>query len=216
MRITGAGSVCDELAPRARSRACPCGARRPSAGGSRSPRRRPRRRAGGRASKPLLSPGRRPERSLTVTGTRPRAAPSRRALDGGARERDGAVGVGEQRGAGAGLAHLRHRAAHVDVDRVGAARGDVRGGGAHRVGVFAEQLDRRPARPRARAGRSAASRCTCARCGGGSRARRPSPRRPCRRRSAWPAGARTSCRSRRAARAARGWARSASRASRGR
>ena len=65
------------------------------------------------------------------------AAPRRRA-----RERDRPVGIVEQRRAGAGLAHLRHRAAHVEVDQVGARRGDLLGRRGHHVGVVAEQLHR--------------------------------------------------------------------------
>ena len=45
----GRGQRVAPAARRARSRACLCGARRPSAGESRSPRRPPRRRGGGRA-----------------------------------------------------------------------------------------------------------------------------------------------------------------------
>ena len=48
------------------------------------------------------------------------------ALARGPRDRDGGVGVLDQRGARAGLADLRHRAAHVQVDEVGAALGDRR------------------------------------------------------------------------------------------
>ena len=102
VRITGAGSACDERARPARSRGCPCAGRRPSGGGRRSRRRPPRRRAGGRARSRCCSPARSPERSLTVTGSAARRLA--RALDGGARHRDGALGVGQQRGAGAGLA----------------------------------------------------------------------------------------------------------------
>ncbi len=68
------------------------------------------------------------------------------ALAGGAGDRDRDVGVVEQRGAGAGLADLRHGTAHVEVDRVGARLGDDPGRDAHHVGVLSEQLDRhRPA-----------------------------------------------------------------------
>ena len=124
---------------------------------------------------------------MTVTG---RPLPARRR----ARERDRAVGVVEQRRAGAGAADLRHRAAHVEVDQVGARGGDRRGGRAHHVGVGAEQLDRDRAAGVARAGRSAAARCRSARCGSGRRSSTPSRRRRGRRRSGAPGGARTSCR----------------------
>ncbi len=64
------------------------------------------------------------------------------ALGRGARERERRVRLVEQRRARTGLADLAHRAAHVDVDHLGAALGDDRRGGAHRVRVMAEQLDR--------------------------------------------------------------------------
>jgi hypothetical protein len=64
------------------------------------------------------------------------------ALARGGSDRHGAVGVVEQRRAGAGPADLAHRAAHVQVDQVG-ARGRRDGGRlAHHVGVVAEQLHR--------------------------------------------------------------------------
>ena len=127
-------------APRARSRACPCGAPRRERGWkpiAATPASSTSRWA---SSKPSVSPGRGPERSLTVTG---RPLPSRAARATATAR----VGVLDQRGAGAGLADLRHRAAHVEVDEVGAALGDRGGGRAHDVGVLAEELDRdRPAR----------------------------------------------------------------------
>ena len=64
-----------------------------------------------------------------------------RALARGARHRDGGVGVLDERGAGAGLAHLGHRAAHVEVDEVGAVLGDRGRRRAHDLGVLAEELD---------------------------------------------------------------------------
>ena len=86
-------------------------------------------------STPLRSPGGRPERSLTVTGSPlPRAA----AL-ASATARSGSA---EQRRAGAGLAHLGHRAAHVEVDQVGAGGGHPLGRRGHHLGVVAEQLHR--------------------------------------------------------------------------
>ena len=84
---------------------------------------------------PSRSPSRRPDAQLD----RDRQAA---ALRRGARQRDRAVAVGEQRRAGAGAADLRHRAAHVDVDQVGARGGDGRRRRAHHLGVGAEQLDR--------------------------------------------------------------------------
>ena len=69
------------------------------------------------------------------------AAPGRRTGD-----RDRLVGIGEQRRAGAGLADLGHRAAHVDVDQVRSGGGNALGRGGHHVGVVAEQLDCRRAR----------------------------------------------------------------------
>jgi hypothetical protein len=69
-----------------------------------------------------------------------------RPLAGGAGDRDRLVGVLQQRRSRTGLHDLRDRAAHVDVEQVGADRRHVRGGGAHDLGVVAEQLDRhRPA-----------------------------------------------------------------------
>ncbi len=69
------------------------------------------------------------------------------ALGGGARDGDRRVGVADQGGARARLHHLRHRAAHVEVDEVRAALGGHGGGGAHDLRVLAEELDRdRPAR----------------------------------------------------------------------
>ena len=147
------------------------------------------------SSIPLRSPGRNPERNLTVTG-RPLPRAAARAT------RDRALGLGQQRRPGAGLAHLRNRAAHVDVDQIRARGGDPLGGRGHHVGVGAEQLHRDRVLvgmdPQAAPGRSA-------RCGSARRGWRPSPRRPARRRSAWPAGARTSCRCPPAAPARRGW-----------
>ena len=97
--------------------------------------RRPRRPAGAPAPRRRGRPGLRPGRSLTVTG-RPLPSPAARG------DRDRLVGVVEQRGAGAGLADLAHRAAHVEVDQVGARLGDHRRRLAHDVGVVAEQLHR--------------------------------------------------------------------------
>ena len=54
---------------------------------------------------------------------------------GGSDERDGAVGILEQRGAGAGLADLGHGAAHVDVDQIGAGCGDPLRRGGHHVRI---------------------------------------------------------------------------------
>ena len=63
-------------------------------------------------------------------------------------ERDRPVGIVEQRRPGAGLADLRDRAAHVDVDQVRAGRRDLLGGRGHHVRIGAEQLHGdRPARP---------------------------------------------------------------------
>ena len=54
----------------------------------------------------------------------------------------GVLGVVEERGAGAGLRHLAHRAAEVDVDDVGAGGLDHPRGLGHRDRVGAEDLDR--------------------------------------------------------------------------
>ena len=64
------------------------------------------------------------------------------ALGGPAGQRQGQLGVAQQLDAGAGTAHLAHRAAHVDVDQVGAGLGGDRGAGAHHLGVVAEELHR--------------------------------------------------------------------------
>ena len=179
----------------ARSRGFPCAGSRPSAGGSRSPRRRPPRPAAAPGRIPRGRRGTSPERSLTVTG-QPAAA-----LAGGRRDPHRQVGVGEQGGAGAGLADLAHRAAHVDVDQVGAGIGDdLRGRAHHRRGPGRTAGPRPGARP----GGAAAAPAGCARCGSAGRSSRPSRRRRGRRRAGGPAGARTSCRSRPAARAGRG------------
>ena len=93
-----------------------------------------------RARTPSRSPFFVPLRSLTVTG---RPEPSR-----AARATATAVSGSLSIAAPAPVLHdLRHRAAHVQVDEVGAgALGDVGGGAAHDVGVLAEELDRdRPA-----------------------------------------------------------------------
>ena len=50
--------------------------------------------------------------------------------------------IGQQRGAGPRLAHLGHRAAHVDIDQVGAGGGDGLRRGGHHIGVVPEQLHR--------------------------------------------------------------------------
>ena len=65
------------------------------------------------------------------------------ASDGsGARDRDGAVRVVEQRGAGARLADLADGTAHVQVDQVGPRRGHDLGRVLHHVRVVAEELHR--------------------------------------------------------------------------
>ena len=64
------------------------------------------------------------------------------ALARGARDGHGAVVVVEEGGAGAGPADLAHRAAHVEVDEVGARAGGDRGRLAHHRGVVAEELHR--------------------------------------------------------------------------
>ena len=55
-------------------------------------------------------------------------------------ERHGTIGVAEQRRARSRLAHLRYRAAHVEVDQVGARLGHPAGGGAHDLRIVAEEL----------------------------------------------------------------------------
>ena len=138
------------------------------------------------------------------------------ALARGDRDRHGRVGVAEHRGARAGLADLGHGAAHVEVDDVRAGARDGRRRRAHDRRGRGRRAGRRPARPRARAGGSAAARCRSSGCRSGRRSSTPSPTPRARRRSAWPAGARTSSRSRPAARARPGWGSSGRRGSRGR
>ena len=87
---------------------------------------------------PALLPAAHPRAQLD----RDRQAQLGGALDCRASDRHGAVGVVEQRSPGTRLLYLRHRAAHVDVDRVGPRARDVRSGAPHQRGVFAEQLDR--------------------------------------------------------------------------
>jgi hypothetical protein len=70
-----------------------------------------------------------------LDGDRQTAAPG-----GGAGQRDRPIGIVEQRRSGAGLAHLRDRAAHVDVDQIGARRGHPLRGRLHHVRIVAEQL----------------------------------------------------------------------------
>ena len=120
-----------------------------------------------------------PLRSLTVTG---RPLPSR-AARATATARSGSLSSAAP---GAGLADLRHRAAHVEVDQVDAGRGDGRGGAERMTsGSCAEELH---ARPGARRGGSAAARASCARCRGARRSSRPS------RETASPAPKRCACR----------------------
>ena len=84
---------------------------------------------------PLPSPGRSPVRSFTVTG-RPLARAAARAT---ATARSGSSSSAAP---APGLADLRHGAAHVDVDQVGAGLRDALGRRGHHVGIGAEQLDR--------------------------------------------------------------------------
>ena len=61
---------------------------------------------------------------------------------GAAGQRQRQLGVGEQLHPGARSADLADRAAHVDVDQVGAGLGGDRSAGAHHLGVVAEKLHR--------------------------------------------------------------------------
>ena len=145
-------------------------------------------------------------RPQAVPGAQPRAQLDghRQAAPAGRRpgERDRAVGIVEQCRSRPGLAHLRHRAAHVEVDQVGAGGRHALGGRCHHLGIVTEQLHR----DRVLVGMDPQQlACRCARCRSARRSSRPSRRRPARRRGVWPAGARTSCRFRPAARARRGW-----------
>ncbi len=125
-----------------------------------------------------------------------------RALRGGrGPPRPPIAGSREQRRAGAGLEHLRHRAAHVEVDQVGPGRRGDRRRLAHHLGVGAEELQR----DRVLVGMDPQHLLGCAVAVVRARSSRPSPRPRARRRGDAPAGARTSCRSRPAARAGRGW-----------
>ncbi len=84
---------------------------------------------------PLVIPGTQPGTQLDGDGQA--TAAGRRE-----RQRNRQIGVIEQGRAGAGLADLRDRAAHVDVDQVRARRRDSLRGGRHHIGIVAEQLDR--------------------------------------------------------------------------
>ena len=148
------------------------------------------------SSTPARSPGRCPGRSLTVTG---RPLPSRRR----AGDRDRLVGVVEQRRARAGLADLAHRAAHVQVDQVGARVGHDLRGLAHHVGVVAEELHRDRVLVRVDAQELAHGALVAVL---EAEARHHLGHHQARRRGGAPAGARTSCRCRRAAPAPAGWA----------
>ena len=64
------------------------------------------------------------------------------ALARGARDRDRPVGIVEQRRPGSRPADLSHRAAHVDVDEVGAGVRRDRGRLSHDRGIVAEELHR--------------------------------------------------------------------------
>ena len=178
--ITGTRQPLDELARRARSRACPCAGPGARAGGRRSPRRRPPRR-GARASVEAGAVRRRasPERSFTVTG-RPLPSRAARATATAVRGRaSSAAPAPVLQTFGTGQPML------MSIRSAPALGGD-RGRRAHHLGVVAEQLDRDG--PGARRGGSAAARAACARCGSGWRSSRPS------RETARPAPWRRACR----------------------
>ena len=80
-------------------------------------------------------PSRRPRRSFTVTGMSTASAIAETI-------RAAPIRIVEQRRAGAGLRHLPHGAAEVEVDEVGACCFDHPRRLGHRAGFRAEQLDR--------------------------------------------------------------------------
>ena len=124
---------------RARSRACPCGA--PRRCGVKADRADAR--VVDEAVRELVAVG----LPRALAGAQLHGDRQARALASGARHRHRGVGVLDERRAGAGLAHLGHRAAHVEVDEVGAVLGHRCRRRAHDVGVVAEELDGdRPAR----------------------------------------------------------------------
>src|SRR3954451_2522789 len=83
------------------------------------------------------APVARHEPRAQLDGYRQPAPLYRRARDG-----DGLLRVLEKGGAGAGLHDLLDRAAHVDVDQVGAGLTGLLGGDLHHLRVVAEELDR--------------------------------------------------------------------------
>ena len=82
----------------------------------------------------LISSSLHPARILTVTGMLTARAMA-------ADDRGGMARVAHQRAAGVVLRDLRHRAAHVDVDDVGAHALDDAGSISHLCGIAAEDLD---------------------------------------------------------------------------
>ena len=89
----------------------------------------------GPTSRQVREPFSSPRRIFTLTGT---VDGARDRVDDPAR----AVGIVEQRRAGAGLRHLADRAAEVDVDDVGARRLDHARGLRHQRRLGAEDLHR--------------------------------------------------------------------------
>ena len=132
---TGTGQLLDQRAARARSRARPVWRWEAWRGWMQSP-----------ATPPSSTRRRASVDAAAVAGTDARAQLDRDRQPAAARrrprQRDRPVGIGQQRRPGAGLAHLGHRAAHVDVDQVGAGGGHPLGGRRHHLGVVAEQLHR--------------------------------------------------------------------------
>ena len=138
-----------------------------------------------------------PDRSFTVTG---RPEPSRAALRDGDRE----LVVAEQGGAGARLQDLRHRAAHVEVDQRRARRAATVAA-ASRITSGSEPKSWIETGPSSGWMRSISVDRAAVAVGDREARDHLGDRQPGAVAAA-PAGARTSCRSRRAARAAPGWA----------
>ena len=97
---------------------------------------RPPRRGGRRRRRRAVA---RSQTRAQLHGHRPPPSPSTAA----AATATARSGSRDQLGAGAGLADLLDRAAHVQVDQVGPGLGDDGGRPAHHPGIGAEELDRR-------------------------------------------------------------------------
>ena len=194
--ITGISSSADELGDQRVVGLPAVAGRRRARVEARSRRPRPRPRAGGRDRGPTRSPGSTPERSFTVTGSPEPSAAARATATARSGSRSSAAPAPV-------LTHLRHRAAHVQVDQVGARLGGGRRRHrASRSGSWPKSwIETGCSSGWIRSISAQRALVAVAR----SRSSRPSPRPPARRRGGAPAGGRTSCRSRPAGRAGPGW-----------